>query len=265
MQPSLFKSVRADLAARIARGDLRPGDRLPSERDLTEQFGVTRSVIRQAIAGLVRDGMVISAYPRGYVVLGRRIPWLPRLRPLVDEPWEIEIIDTTERPAGPDDADTFGLIEGDPLARCLFQLRGTHTHTRGRSRSPPTRSTPSTPPPATSSAAPDSSTTTNSNRPHAGASSATTKPSPPDSPPPPNATNSTSPPPSRSSRSPAPPAPPPPRSPNSPSPPAPTASNSTSSSTPDSHRHPATHATGGNARSAAAASTRKRLVAARRC
>jgi GntR family transcriptional regulator len=129
MQPSLFKSVRADLAARIARGDLRPGDRLPSERDLTEQFGVTRSVIRQAIAGLVRDGMVISAYPRGYVVLGRRIPWLPRLRPLVDEPWEIEIIDTTERPAGPDDADTFGLIEGDPLARCLFQLRGTHTHT----------------------------------------------------------------------------------------------------------------------------------------
>ena len=48
---------------------------------------------------LARDGLVVSAYPRGYLVRGPRIPWLPRLRPLVAEPWEVEIIDTTERPA----------------------------------------------------------------------------------------------------------------------------------------------------------------------
>ena len=32
------------------------------------------------LAGLARDGLVVSAYPRGYLVLGPRIPWLSRLR-----------------------------------------------------------------------------------------------------------------------------------------------------------------------------------------
>src|SRR5262245_24788294 len=128
MQASLYKTVRTDLTGRIARGELRPGDRLPPERDLAAEFGVTRFVIRQAIAGLARDGLVVSAYPRGYTVRGPRIPWLPRLRPLVDEPWEIEILDTTKRPATPDDADTFSLIAGDTLLYCFFTLRGTHTH-----------------------------------------------------------------------------------------------------------------------------------------
>src|SRR4051812_26467644 len=128
MQESLYKTARADLTGRIARGELQPGDRLPPERNLATEFGVSRFVIRQAIAGLARDGLVVSAYPRGYLVRGPRIPWLPRLRPLVAEPWEVEIIDTTERSATPDDADTFGLIAGDTLARCFFTLRGAHTH-----------------------------------------------------------------------------------------------------------------------------------------
>jgi DNA-binding GntR family transcriptional regulator len=129
MHESLYKTVRTNLAARITRGELRPGDRLPAERDLAAEFGVTRTVIRQAIAGLTRDGMVVSAYPRGYHVLGPRIPWLSRLRPLVDEPWEVENIDSAERPATPQDADTFGINPGDPVALCPFELRGADTHT----------------------------------------------------------------------------------------------------------------------------------------
>jgi DNA-binding GntR family transcriptional regulator len=129
MQESLYKTVRADLAARIPRAELRPGDRLPAERELAAEFGVTRTVIRQAIAGLTRDGMVVSAYPRGYHVRGPRIPWLSRLRPLSDEPWEIEIIDTIERPASPEDADTFGIDPGEPITLSPFELRGAHTHT----------------------------------------------------------------------------------------------------------------------------------------
>jgi GntR family transcriptional regulator len=129
MYEPLHRNVRTTLASRIANGELRPGDRLPAERDLSEDFGVARSVIRQALAGLARDGMVVSAYPRGYHVLGPRIPWLSRLRLLTDEPWEIDIIDTAQRPATSEDADTFRIDAGDRVLICPFELRGARTHT----------------------------------------------------------------------------------------------------------------------------------------
>src|SRR4051794_22943952 len=99
MQESLHKKIRADLARRINSGSLRPGDRLASRRHLPAQSGVARSVVRQPLAALPRDGLVIPAYPRGYHVLDPRILWLPRLRPLADEPWDLEHIDTNQAQA----------------------------------------------------------------------------------------------------------------------------------------------------------------------
>ena len=128
MYEPLHKNVRAALAARIAGGDLQPGDRLPAERDLSTEFDVARSVIRQALAGLARDGMIVSAYPRGYDVLGPRIPWLSRFRLLIDEPWDVDIIDTALRPASPEDADTFRIAPEDAVIVCPFELRGAHSH-----------------------------------------------------------------------------------------------------------------------------------------
>src|SRR3954451_23706471 len=122
MYEPLHRNVRASLAARIAGGELRPGDRLPAERDLSTEFSVNRSVIRQALAGLARDGMIVSAYPRGYDVLGPRIPWLSRFRLLTDEPWEVEIIDTALVPPTPDDVATFRLDPDDPVIVCPFEL-----------------------------------------------------------------------------------------------------------------------------------------------
>jgi len=128
MHEPLHKNIRTTLAARIAGGDLQPGDRLPAERDLSTEFQVARSVIRQALAGLARDGMIVSAYPRGYDVLGPRIPWLSRFRLLTDEPWDVEIIDTALRPASTEDADTFHIAPEDVVIVCPFALRGAHTH-----------------------------------------------------------------------------------------------------------------------------------------
>jgi hypothetical protein len=54
--------------------------------------------VRQALAGLARDGLVVSAYTRGYHVLGPRIPWLTRLRLLAHEPYDVEMIDVHETP-----------------------------------------------------------------------------------------------------------------------------------------------------------------------
>jgi DNA-binding FadR family transcriptional regulator len=49
---SVPRSVAARLGARIASGELRPGDRLPGERELAEELGVNRSSVREALKTL---------------------------------------------------------------------------------------------------------------------------------------------------------------------------------------------------------------------
>src|SRR6185437_9670559 len=44
----------------LARGDLRPGQRLPSERELVSQFQVSRSTVREALRVLESNGIVRS-------------------------------------------------------------------------------------------------------------------------------------------------------------------------------------------------------------
>jgi GntR family transcriptional regulator len=124
MQPPLHKKVRAALEARIVSGDLGAGDRLPAERALQDDFGVARSVVRQALAGLSRDGLVVSAYPRGYTVLGPRIPWISRLRLLRDEPWSVLITDVKEAVASERVAAALDVPIGSPVAERHSELRG---------------------------------------------------------------------------------------------------------------------------------------------
>jgi DNA-binding FadR family transcriptional regulator len=44
----------------ILRGILRPGERLPSERELSERLSVSRPSLRDAIASLQDDGLLTS-------------------------------------------------------------------------------------------------------------------------------------------------------------------------------------------------------------
>lgn len=44
----------------IVQGTLVPGDRLPTEREMAEQHGVSRAVIREAVAKLIHEGLVNS-------------------------------------------------------------------------------------------------------------------------------------------------------------------------------------------------------------
>ncbi|MEV0592216.1 GntR family transcriptional regulator [Nonomuraea cavernae] len=47
------------LLASIAGGEMAPGDRLPGERELAGRLGVSRMTLRQALATLERDGVLI--------------------------------------------------------------------------------------------------------------------------------------------------------------------------------------------------------------
>jgi DNA-binding FadR family transcriptional regulator len=54
----VYEEVAQRLEELMLSGDLRPGDVLPSERDLMDKFGVGRSAIREALFSLQRMGLV---------------------------------------------------------------------------------------------------------------------------------------------------------------------------------------------------------------
>jgi GntR family transcriptional regulator, transcriptional repressor for pyruvate dehydrogenase complex len=55
-----YESIVEQVEDRVFRGQLRPGERLPSEREMTAQFGVSRSTVREALRVLESDGLVRS-------------------------------------------------------------------------------------------------------------------------------------------------------------------------------------------------------------
>ena len=64
---TVAEQVRARLAERIASGELAPGSAVPAERSLSEQFGVARTSVREALQGLVSLGVVERRGNRMYV------------------------------------------------------------------------------------------------------------------------------------------------------------------------------------------------------
>src|SRR3954468_3121054 len=58
--PTTFEETVERLGTAIRLGLLAPGTRLPPERDLAEQLGISRSTLRQAITTLVQSGHLTS-------------------------------------------------------------------------------------------------------------------------------------------------------------------------------------------------------------
>lgn len=66
-----FRRVANELRGEILRGDLAPGQKLPSEHDLSERFGVTRVTVRKGIALLKGEGLVTTHQGKGAFVRQR--------------------------------------------------------------------------------------------------------------------------------------------------------------------------------------------------
>lgn len=73
---SLADRVTSRLLAEITRGRFRAGDRLPTEHRLAAHFGVSRTVIREAVGRLKADGLVVSRQGSG-VFVARNPPAVP--------------------------------------------------------------------------------------------------------------------------------------------------------------------------------------------
>ncbi|WP_163268895.1 FadR/GntR family transcriptional regulator [Chelativorans alearense] len=50
--------IAKNISSAIEAGQLKPGDRLPTEQSLSDQFGVARTVVREAISLLKYDGVI---------------------------------------------------------------------------------------------------------------------------------------------------------------------------------------------------------------
>lgn len=57
---NLSSALSRSLADMIRAGTLKPGDRLPTEHDLMRQAGVSRTVVREAVAALKAEGLVTT-------------------------------------------------------------------------------------------------------------------------------------------------------------------------------------------------------------
>ena len=66
--PHLPALVASSISREIAEGRLKPGDKLPTEQVLATTFGVSRNVVREAIAKLRSEGRVWSQQGRGAFV-----------------------------------------------------------------------------------------------------------------------------------------------------------------------------------------------------
>lgn len=64
----VYEEVAAQIQRLIAEGRLKPGDKLPPERDLAELFRVSRASVRDAIRGLELMGLVEPRQGEGTVV-----------------------------------------------------------------------------------------------------------------------------------------------------------------------------------------------------
>jgi GntR family transcriptional regulator len=64
----LYQQLSDILAAKIRKGELKPGIQLPSENELISLFGVSRFVVRQTLTSLVRQGLIFTEQGKGSFV-----------------------------------------------------------------------------------------------------------------------------------------------------------------------------------------------------
>ena len=66
--PKGYRQIADDLRARIAAGEFRPGERLPTYRVLSEHYDVTVTTVQKAVLLLQGAGLVVGVQGVGLYV-----------------------------------------------------------------------------------------------------------------------------------------------------------------------------------------------------
>jgi GntR family transcriptional regulator, transcriptional repressor for pyruvate dehydrogenase complex len=68
----LYEQIVEQVEESILKGQLKPGDQLPAERDLAQRFAVSRTAVREAVKALREKGLVEAYTGRGTFVTNGR-------------------------------------------------------------------------------------------------------------------------------------------------------------------------------------------------
>lgn len=117
----MYFQIQTQLLDRIKSGELRPGDALPGEEELTRIYGVSRMTSRQALQGLTRQGFAYRQKGRGTFVrqakvendIAHLLGFSAEMRSLNIKP-SSRVLATTCAPAPPDIAERLGIASGAP-------------------------------------------------------------------------------------------------------------------------------------------------------
>lgn len=124
----LYYQLENLLREKILSGAFVAGDRLPTENELIQQYGVSRITVRQALTALAEEGLIERQQGRGTFVAERRTRRRPfegtihltgSLDELIDMALDtpIKVLDMTRIEADPHEAELLGLQTGEPVFR----------------------------------------------------------------------------------------------------------------------------------------------------
>ena len=125
-------SLRDELARMISDESLSPGDRLPTEAQLAERFGVARSTVREALKRLEEDGLVDAVQGKGRFVSAlaaavverpiTRYEGVTEMLARLGHEGTTSVFSVGEVPADAEQARSLDIAPGTPLIR-LARLR----------------------------------------------------------------------------------------------------------------------------------------------
>ncbi len=125
----LYYQLVEDIRDRIRAGEYRPGQQLPSERELSEQYGISRMTVRQALQYLIREDVLIAQHGVGTFVAEPKLAYDPLHALGFTEAMmqrgaaaSSRVIEQAVVPAPPRIAVQLGLVEGEAVIK-IVRLR----------------------------------------------------------------------------------------------------------------------------------------------
>jgi GntR family transcriptional regulator len=125
----LYREVKRRLMEVLARGEWKPGEAIPAERRLSEQYGISIGTLRKAIDELCAENILIRQQGRGtYVTSHSRDRNLFYFFHVVPESGtkvypDVELLEFARGKADRPAAERLGIVAGDAVVRIRNRLR----------------------------------------------------------------------------------------------------------------------------------------------